>query len=292
MELRILRYFMAVAKEGSITKAAETLHISQPSLSRQLQDFEKKLGKILLIRGGKKITLTEEGMLLRRRAEEIVDLAEKTEAEILQSDSVVGGDVWIGGGESEGMRYIARTAASLQRDYPNIRVHLISGNAPDIMERLEKGLVDFGVGMGIVDPSRYESFALPVTHTGGLLVRKDSPLASRSFICPGDLQGVPIISPRNESVRRRYEKWMGRSYETLNVVASFNLIYNAAFLVEEGVGCALCIDRLVEPSEGYPLCFIPYKPGMEIDVDITWKKQQLFSKASQKFLERLRDIVL
>ena len=289
MELRVLQYFLAVAREGSISKAAEAMNISQPSLSRQLKDLEIKLGKTLLQRGSKRTTLTEEGMLLRKRAEEIVDLSQKAEAELRQSDSFIEGDVWIGGGESEGMRYIARAASSLQKEYPGIHVHLISGNSVDIMERLEKGLVDFGVGVGTAD--NHDSFALPVTHKEGLLMRKDSPLASRSGIEPSDLIGIPIISYRNKKARLRYEKWMGReAFEALNIVASYNLIYNAAFLVEEGVGYALCWNGLVRASEEHSLCFIPYEPSMEVSVDITWKKHQVFSKASLKFLERLREM--
>ena len=291
MELRTLRYFLVVAREGSISAAAEALHLSQPTLSRQLKDLENELGKTLLIRGSKKTTLTEDGMFLQKRAQEILELTQKTKSELWQSNTHIGGDVWIGGGESEGMRLIAKTARSLQNDFPDIHVHLLSGNAIDILERLEKGLVDFGVAVGTVDPSKYDSMWLPVSHVVGLLMRKDSPLASLSSIGPNDLQGLPIISPRNEGTRRMIAEWMGKDFETLNVVASFNLIYNAAFLVEEGVGYALCWDRLVNTSGDHALCFIPYEPRMETNINMAWKKHQIFSKASQKFLERLREIM-
>ena len=288
MELRVLRYFLAVAREESITKAAEILHLSQPTLSRQLRDLEQKLGKKLLIRGGKKTTLTEEGRLLQKRAEEIINLAQKAEAELHQTTDTLNGDIWIGGGETEGMRYIARSVYSLQNDYPGVCVNLYSGNTTDVVERLEKGLIDFGVGVGAVDLKRYNTIRLPVTHTAGLLMRKDSTLASRKRIIPGDLTGIPIIAPRNKGVRRAYEKWMGKGFETLNVVASYNLIFNAALLVEEGVGYALCIDHLIKSSDENPLCFIPYQPRMDFTVDIAWKKHQVFSKASQMFLDRLQ----
>jgi len=291
LELRTLRYFLVVAREGSISAAAEALHLSQPTLSRQLKDLENELGKTLLIRGSKKTTLTEDGMFLQKRAQEILELTQKTKSELWQSNTHIGGDVWIGGGESEGMRLIAKTARSLQNDFPDIHVHLLSGNAIDILERLEKGLVDFGVAVGTVDPSKYDSMWLPVSHVVGLLMRKDSPLASLSSIGPNDLQGLPIISPRNEGTRRMIAEWMGKDFETLNVVASFNLIYNAAFLVEEGVGYALCWDRLVNTSGDHALCFIPYEPRMETNINMAWKKHQIFSKASQKFLERLREIM-
>ena len=291
MELRVLQYFLAVADEENITKAAEALHLSQPTLSRQLRNLENEFGKVLMIRGNKKTTLTDEGRLLLKRAQEIMDLVLKTEAELRRSDTYIDGDVWIGGGETEGMRFIARTVHSIQKDFPNIHIHLFSGNTMETVERLEKGLIDFGVGVGAVDLERFSSIRLPVTHEAGLLMRKDSSLASRVTINPDDLMNIPIIAPRNEGVRRAYAEWMGRKFETLNVVASYNLIFNAAFLVEEGVGYALCIDRLVESSVDQPICFIPYDPPMKFNVDIAWKKNQVFSKASQKFLEYLQEII-
>jgi len=291
MELRVLRYFLAVAREESISAAAETLHLSQPTLSRQLKDLEEELGKKLLIRGSKKTTLTEEGMLLQKRAQEILDLTQKTEDELRQSNTNIGGDVWIGGGESEGMRLIAKTARSLQKDFPNIHVHLVSGNASDILERLEKGLVDFGVAVGNVDANKYESMWLPVSHAVGLLMRKDSPLAAQTSIRPCDLEAIPIITPRSELMHRKLTEWLGKDFSTLNVVASFNLIFNAAFLVEEGVGYSLCWNRLVKSSEDNALCFIPFEPRIEIKINMVWKRHQIFSKSSQKFLERLKELV-
>ena len=291
MELRVLQYFLAVAREESITKAAESLRMTQPSLSRQLRELENELGKALLVRGSKKTTLTEDGMLLRKRAQEIIELSQKAETELRQSNDITGGDVWIGGGESEGMRLIAHATYALQKDFPDIHIHLISANAVDIIERLEKGLIDFGVGVGNIDANRYDSMCLPAAHTSGLLVRKDSPLASRPGITPDDLKGIPIISPRNEAMRKSYEEWMGAAFDTLNVVATFNLIYNAAFMVEERVGHALCIDRLVNTSGEHPLCFIPCEPRIESRVNIAWKKHQVFSKASEKFIERLKGII-
>jgi len=291
MELRVLEYFLAVAREENITKAAESLHLSQPTLSRQLRDLENELGKVLMIRGSKKTTLTEEGRLLQKRAREIIELTQKTESELRQSNDLIDGDVWIGGGETEGMRYIARTVCLLQKDYPNVRIHLFSGNTEDVVEKLENGLIDFGVGVGAVNLDHYETIRLPVVHFAGLLMRKDSPLATRTVIKSNDLIGIPIIAPRNEGVRRNYAKWIGRGVESLNVVATFNLIYNAAFLVEEGLGYALCMDKLFDPPENHPLCFKLYEPEMEFYIDIAWKKNQVFSKASQKFLDKLREVI-
>ena len=292
MELRVLQYFLAVAREESITKAAETLHLSQPTLSRQLRDLEEDLGKPLFTRSNKKTSLTEEGRLLQKRAQEILALMQKTEAELRQSDDLIDGDVWIGGGETEGMRYIARTVYYLRNDFPNIHFHLFSGNTMEVVERLEKGLIDFGVGVGTVETSKYESLRLPITHGAGLLMRKDSHLSSKDAIKPDDLLGIPIIAPRNEGVRHAYEKWMGKGFDSLNVVASYNLIYNAAFMVEEGVGYALCIDRLVATPDNHPLHFVSYEPKMEFTVEIAWKNHQVFSKASLKFIESMKEIVI
>ena len=292
MEFRVLKYFLTVANEESITAAAEALYLSQPTLSRQLRDLEDEIGKQLLIRGNKKTTLTEDGVLLRKRAQEIMDLMNKTESELRQSDDSISGDIWIGGGESEGMRFIARAVHSMQKNFPNIQVNLISANSSDIFERLEKGLVDFGVGVGDIDLSRYETIELPVVHTSGVLMRKDSPLANRAAITPDDLQGIPIITPRNEEAQRWYAAWMGKPFETLDVVASFNLIYNAAFLVEEGVGYALCMDRLINISDDHPLLFVPHDPPMNFGIKIAWKRHQVFSKASLKFIETLKEIII
>ena len=291
MELRILRYFVAVAREESITKAAESLHLSQPTLSRQLRDLEEELGKTLMLRGNKKTTLTEEGRLLYRRAQEIIDLAQKTESELRQQEDLIGGDVWIGSAETDAMRLVASSVCSLQKEHPNIRVHLVSGNWVDIEERLEKGLVDFGLTIGDVDLKKYDSIGLPYTNSRGLLMRKDSPLASRDVITPDDLQGIPIISSRHEGMRGEFERWMGKKFDTLDVVATYNLIYNAAFLVEENVGYALCIDRLVDTSNDNLLCFIPLEPRMEVGINIAWKKHQIFSKASQKFIEKFKEMM-
>ncbi|MCL2425009.1 MAG: LysR family transcriptional regulator [Oscillospiraceae bacterium] len=290
MEIRVLKYFLEVANKGSFSAAAKSLHLSQPTLSRQLGELEKNIGKKLFIRSSIRTALTEDGMFLQKRAQEIIDLTQKTESELRQSDSFIGGNIWIGAGESEGMRIVAKTINSLRKDFPNIHVHLISANATDTIERLEKGLIDFGVGVGGIDLNNYESMWLPTAHADGLLMRKDSPLASRTAITPNDLKGIPIISPRSESLRHRYEQWLGYSFDSLDIVATFNLIYNAAFLVEEGVGYALTIDRLVTTSENYPLCFVPCEPKMEVRSNIVWKKQQVFSKSSQKFLERLQEL--
>ena len=193
MEIRVLKYFLAVAREQSISAAADSLFLSQPTLSRQLKELEEQLGKQLFIRGNKKITLTEEGVLLRKRAEEIIELISRTEKEIGFSDNVISGDIYIGAGETDGLRIIARSAKELREKYQDINFHIISGDAVDIMEHLDKGLIDFALLLEPVDIAKYSYIKLPVKDTWGVLMRRDSPLAAKNFITPEDLNGVPLI---------------------------------------------------------------------------------------------------
>ena len=291
MDIRILRYFLAVVREESISGAAESLHLTQPTLSRQLMDLEEELGVKLLNRGKKnrRVTLTEEGMLLRRRAEEIVALSDKTIEEFNTSNEVVSGDIYIGGGETNAMRLIARIGKKLQAGYPLIRYHLYSGNADDVAERLDKGLLDFGLFIGAANMERYNYLRLPVTDTWGLLMRRDSPLADKESIQAEDLEGIPLIVSRQSMVHNELSGWSGRDFDQLNIVATYNLIYNASLMVDEGFGYALCLDRLVYSADNNNFCFRPLEPKLEAPLNIAWKKYQVFSKAAEKFLEVLQD---
>lgn len=289
MELRVLRYFLAVAREESITAAADSLHVTQPTLSKQLKELEDELGKQLFIRGNRKITLTEEGLFLRKRAQEIVDLTDKTENDFLKPDELVSGDVYIGGGETDAMRLIARTAKGLREDYPHIHYYLYSGNADDVSERLDKGLLDFGILIEPADIKKYDYLRLPASDTWGLLMQKDSPLASHEFISPGELMDIPLLCSRQTSVHNEFSGWVGKSFETLNIVANYNLIYNASLMVEEGVGYALTLDKLVNTSGNSNLVFRPLKPALKAGLNIVWKKYQVFSKAARIFLSRLQE---
>ena len=287
MELRVLRYFLAIAREESISGAAEVLHITQPTLSRQIMDLEKELGARLFIRGHK-IKLTEEGLLLRKRAEELVELADKTEMEFAVSDEFISGDIYIGGGETDAMRFIAKVAKNLQEEYPHIRYHLFSGNADDVTERLDKGLLDFGILIEPADIKKYNYIQLPVTDTWGLLMRKDSPLSTKNTIKPEELEKLPLLTSRQTLVRNEISGWSRRDFEKLNIVATYNLIYNASLMVDEGFGYALCLDKLVNTTGNSNLCFRPLEPKLEAHLDIVWKKYQVFSKAAQKFLDKLQ----
>lgn len=284
MELRVLQYFLAVAREQSISGAAEFLHLSQPTLSRQIKDMEKELGKQLLIRGNRRITLTEEGMILCKRAEEIMELVKKTESEITLSDESIAGDIYIGAGESNSVGYIAKAANALRREYPLVHFHIESGDAQTVYEQLDKGLIDFGLLFGNIDLTKYNSISLPTKDNWGVLMPKDSELAKKDVITPNDLMKEPLIVSRQGITRGELQNWFKLPEEKLNVVATYNLLYNASLLVEEGVGYALCLDKIINTSN-CNLCFKPLYPKLEVSMSIVLKKHQVFSKASNKFLD-------
>lgn len=289
MELRTLKYFLTVAKEENISKAANVLHLTQPTLSRQLMDLENELGIKLFIRGNRKVQLTDEGKLLCKRAEEIMTLVDKTEQELNHSDTIINGDIYIGGGETDAIRLIAKTAQHLQRKYPNIKYHIFSGNTDDVTERLDKGLLDFGILIEPTDLTKYEHLQIPTTDTWGLLMRKDSNLASYQTITPKDLKHIPLIISRQSLVDEAISNWLTESSKNLNIIATYNLIFNASLMVEEGMGYALCLDKLVNTTGDCELCFKPLSPPLESKLNIVWKKNQVLSKASKKFLQALKN---
>lgn len=292
MEIRVLKYFLAVAREGSITGAANSLHLTQPTLTRQLQELEKELGQKLLIRGKYKISLTPEGLILRKRAEEIIEMVEKTEAEFQSISETVSGDIYIGGGESDAFKYIAKVIKELQAEYPKIKFHIYSGNAEDVTEKLDRGLLDFGVLIQPIDLSKYDYIPIPEKDIWGLLMRKDNPLAEKSEIKLEDLIGVPLLASRQMSPKYSKDSgfldWFGDKFDQLNITATYNLIYNAAIMVETGVGCAVTLDKLANTSQNSKICFRPLSPRLDSGLDIVWKKNQVFSPAAKLFLERLQ----
>lgn len=290
MELRVLQYFLAVARERSISAAAESLHLSQPTLSTQLKAMEEELGKQLLIRGSKgsrKITLTEEGMILRKRAEEILDLVKKTESEISLSDETIIGDIYIGAGETEIVRYFAQAAKKLQKQYPDIHYHISSGNAEFVFEYLDKGLIDFGLIYGAIDPQKYNFISISERDTWGVLMRRDAPLAYKDVVAPEDFWDKPLIISHQRGDDQYLARWMKKELSQLNIVATYNLVYNASLLVEEGLGYALCLDKLINVTGDSSLCFKPFSPKLEASACIVWKKYQVFSKAAKVYLDCL-----
>ena len=288
MDIRVLQYFLTVAREESITRAAETLRMTQPPLSRQLKDLEDELGKKLLIRGSKKVTLTEDGMLLRKRAEEMIDLMEKTKAELTSSDENISGEIYIGGGETDAVSLFAQTAGKLQKKYPQIHYHIYSGDAEIVMEKLDKGLIDFGLLVGPVDVSRYDYMRLPISDIWGVLMRKDAPLAEKDVIRAEDLWDKPLILSHQAYSGSDISVWLGKDAHRLNVVMTYNLIYNAAHFVKTGFGYAITLDKLINTTGNSELRFRPLYPTLEAGLCIVWKKYQVFSRASNEFLSQLK----
>ncbi|MEB4858855.1 LysR family transcriptional regulator [Priestia megaterium] len=292
MEIRVLRYFLTVAREGNITKAADVLHVTQPTLSRQLKDLEQELDKKLFIRSSHSIILTDEGMLLRNRAEEIVNMVDKLEAEFSSMEETIGGDIYIGGGETEAMKHIARVAKDVQLRYPNIRYHLYSGNEEDITERLDKGLLDFGILIQPADISKYNYLNIPAKDVWGVVMRRDSPLALKESIQAADLLNAPLICSR-QAMKQTFSKnefsdWFGEDFHKLNIVTTYNLAYNAAIMVEEGIGYAITLDKIVNTSTNSNLCFRPLQPRLESGLNIVWKKHHVLSAAADAFLKELQ----
>ena len=290
MELRVLQYFLAVAREKNISAAAASLHLSQPTLSTQLRQMEEELGKQLLIRGAKgsrRVQLTDEGLIVRRRAEEILSLVQKMESEVALSDEAVEGEVYIGAGETDSIRLLARAARRLEGRGHQIRYHIASGNAGFVLEQLDKGLIDLGLVYTQVDPQKYESIQLPLGDRMGVLMRRDDPLARKEAICPQDLWKRRLILSHQQGTEEQISGWLRRNVTRLQVVATYNLVFNASLLVDEGFGIAVCLDKLIH-TEGSNLCFRPLEPPFELTARLVWKKYQVFSKATEKFVEEMR----
>ena len=290
MEIRTLKYFLVAAREGSITKAANSLGLTQPNLSRQINFLERDIGKKLFNRKNYKIELTDEGALFKKRAEEIIDMVEKTRDEFKSSDKIIAGNIRIGGGETHAIELITKIMRNIQKDYPNIQYHLYSGNSDDVSEKLDKGLLDFGIFIEPAGILKYDYIKIPAKDTWGVLMRKDSKLAKKQFITKNDLINIPIICSRqpiyNRASENKFLEWFQSDFDKLNIVATYNLIYNASIMVKSGIGYAVCLDKLIN-TNGSSLCFVPLKPKLEAELNIVWKKGQIFSPASRIFLDML-----
>lgn len=288
MEIRVLKYFLAVAREQNITNAAETLHITQPTLSRQLKELEEELGLQLLIRGNKNVSLTEDGMLFRKRAEEIVNLTDKTLNDMKHTKEDISGDIYIGSGETDGVRSIISCIKETNDKFPNIHFHINSGDKIDILEKLDRGLIDFGIFLDPIDKSKYNYLKIPATDTFGILAKKDSILGQKEYITKEDLLDKPLILSRQTTEDSNIMRWLGTTPDKLNIVATYNLAFNASIMVDEGVGYALTLDKIINTSESN-LSFVPLQPNIKVEMYIMWKKYQVFPKASKKFLEHLEN---
>ena len=285
MDLRILRYFLAVADEGNITRAAERLHVSQPALSTQLAALEDELGHKLLERSAR-----GKGIALKRRANDLVDLAERVEAEIKASDTdEIVGTVSIGAGETPAFRFVARAADELHRTNPKLCFSVSSGNGEDIVAHLREGTFDLGV---LIGPGRYDGFdylTLPYAHHWGLAVRKDSSLAAKKRISPKDAREIPLICSRQAMVKEFLAGWFGCPFGKLDVVANYNLIYNAAVFVEAGLGAAVCIDGMIPQEFAERVVFRPFAPALVSDVYLAWRKNAALSPAATALVETVRN---
>lgn len=288
MELRELKYFLEIARQKSISRAAETLYITQPSLSRQMQNLEKEIGKPLFIRGSKQITLTEAGVLLKKRAEEFMALYEKTSAELIYSENGLSGEIHIGCGESHALGTVAEAAESLVREFPNIRFSFFSADTEDVMEKLDKGLIDFGVLVLPANLDKFEHMTLPDKDVWGVLMSKDSPLAKKEVVTPVDLYDKPLIRSRHAMSNSFIDDWFLTDRARLNIAATYNLIYNASLLVKAGMGYAIGLDKIVNTSGDSELTFRPLSPPIETSLAFAWKRNQIFSDAAKKFMEVLK----
>ncbi|MCH5194830.1 MAG: LysR family transcriptional regulator [Oscillospiraceae bacterium] len=287
MEIRVLRYFLEIAREENMTRAAEHLHISQPSLSKEIKKLEEELGHTLFKRGNKSMHLTDEGMLLRKRAEDIIDMVDKTADEFSTLDSITGGEIRIGCAESIQIKYLAQAIKSFKEQYPDFIFHIFSGDTEPVAERLDRGLLDLAV---IVEPpnlSKYNYLTIPESDKWGVVMRKDSPLAEKSELTFEDIYGLPLFASE-QSIKADFPRWCGENAEKLNVAGTFNLAFNGSVFVREGLGYLLTFENLVDTSAESELCFRPIVPLLETKMYVIWKKYQIFSPIAELFLKKLK----
>lgn len=282
MELRVLHYFLAIAREENFTRAAEQMHVTQPTLSRQIADLEQELGVKLFIRSNHHIVLTEDGMILKRRAQEILSLADKTKRDFLRGDENLEGVISIGSGEFLSTRILTDCIAQFRKKHPLVQFEIYSGNAGNIRDRIERGLLDVGLMSEPIDIRKYAFITMPVKEQWGALVREDSPLAGKEFLRPQDLLDIPLISAVGEFLESNVAKWLGEYAAQVHIIAKGNLLYNEAMLAQSNIGAVICI-RLSCRYDG--LQFIPFSPALTNDTALAWKKEQIFSAATKAFLD-------
>lgn len=288
MDIKSLQYFLAIAREESITKAAESLNMTQPPLSRQMKELEDELGKKLFIRGSKKITLTEDGLLLKKRAEEMVALMDKTLHELSSSEEMITGDILIAAGETENISILAAIAKTLHEKYPDIRYRLYSGDSEYVKDKLDNGLVDFGLVIGTVDIEKYDSIKLPVSDRWGIIMKDTSELAKYDRIGSDQLADKMLFLSHQARESSEILSWFRNNHISPNLVGSYNLAYNASVFVKNGFGYMLALDNILNTTIGSGLVFRPITPQLKADMYIIWKKNQIFGKAAGAFLEEMK----
>lgn len=282
MELRVLNYFLAIAREENFTKAAQQLHITQPTLSRQIAQLEEELGVDLFVRSNHNIILTEDGMILKCRAQEILSLADKTKRDFLYKDENLEGVISIGSGEFLSTRCLTDCIAQFRKKYPLVRYEFYSGNAGNIRDQIERGLLDVGLMSEPIDIRKYEFISMPIKEEWGAFVREDSPLIDKDFVTPQDLVDIPLVLPLGDFAESNIGKWFGEYISNIDVIAKGNLLYNEAMMAQSNIGAVIGI-RL---NSNYDrLKFISLNPSLKIDTALVWKKEQIFSAATAAFIE-------
>lgn len=287
MELRTLRYFLAAAQEENITRAADILHVTQPTLSRQMMDLERELGTTLMLRGKNGLTLTDDGIFFRQRAEEIVELADRLEQSFVERNADVSGLIAIGASEAVGSRLFAKLIKQFSDKYPLVQFHLYNEMADNIKDRLDKGLVDVGLLLEPVDTVKYDFVRLSQKETWGILMRDDHPLAEHKTITPEEITEYPLILPLRERVRNEILNWINREEKDLTIPLSYTLLSNAALMVEAGLGCAFCLDGALAIHSSPRLRFVPIAPEHTTRSVLVWKKNHLFSPATSLFIQEI-----
>lgn len=290
MEIRVLKYFLKVTQEESITKAAEKLHTTQPNVSRQLNDLEKSIGKKLFERGSRKVTLTQEGLFLKKRAEEIIELTQRTEIDLQNFGQSVNGTVHVGAIESHLMHKIARCIIKLKEYYPHIKYDIFSGSVSEITDRLDKGLIDFAITIAPIDVHKYNYLKLSDTDSFGLLMGTDNPLAKKKVIQPQDINNYPVWVAHQQLAENALSGWLGRDISSLNIIGTFNLIKTPEMMVEEGLGMAFTFSGLVNCNRQNHLCFRLLEPEIKTNIYLVWKKEQLFTEPAHLFLKEIKKI--
>ncbi|MBR2589860.1 MAG: LysR family transcriptional regulator [Clostridia bacterium] len=286
MEIRTLRYFLAIAREENMTKAAELLHVTQPTLSKALHALEEELGKKLFVRHSFSISLTDEGTLLRDRAEDLVSMADKIEREFIALDEFTGGDLYLGLGESYHIRHLARAIRSLKNTYEDINYHITSGDTEQVTEKLDKGLLDFAVLCETPDPKKYNCIPFPAADIWGVVMPAKCALAKKKTVRVDDLIGLPLFCSR-QSWENDIPRWAGARMSALTLEGSFRLAYNSSIFVMEGLGYLLTFDKLINTSEGSELTFRPLSPKLETKLYLIWNKYQTFTPIAERFLRQV-----
>ena len=287
MEIRTLRYFLAVAREENMSRAAEQLHVTQPTLSKALRSLEEELGKKLFTRHSFSIALTEEGVLLRNRAEDLVFMADKIEREFLALDEITGGDIYFGLAESYQIRHLAREIRHFKRTYPNLRYHITSGDTEQVTEKLDKGLLDFAVICETPDEQKYHFIPFPESDYFGAVMPMDSDLAEKDCLTADDLAGLPLFCSE-QSWENDIRPWAKDLFSQLRLEGSFRLSYNGSMFAKEGLGVLLTLNDLVDTSPQSGLAFRPLSPHLEMKMYLIWNKYQRFTPIAERFLRQIR----